>query len=575
MLNWLVSRIRKGEVDHLLGSDRAINAYLSTLPAGDPQQKLAVLDEWIEDPALLFSDLSAPLALHALARLDDFAQTSAEECWVRYFNEGASSFLSSSLLKCLQTHYTHLAGAYRHALTATVVPNAGDDRLKVRNSLARIATRAMTALAEQKKISHFSYAGTDADWWRQAHELLVFARVQGFLHIKQSLHPGSGEPTSVWREYLIALQFETAPLSTLNRPQMALLDILVRHVDASFICVDAFSPLTPFRVRIDQATGPSRCVPGQEESPAWRYFGPGQARTQLVRIKAAITTNKPPAWIPAFCKPGDCLDLLDQMIQHWSINPPQRQKTRQPQQRAMRVVNEFPLIRRMVSASEFVRSGRTLDYDTHLQQKELMRITLLGVTIEPSSLPIKTPQENLERMETAGDRQMTERWELIDKGERGLGTRYEFRRAWQEINALVGYRFEDEIDWRIGIIRRLGRSHGKPNAGLTTFSETPLSGQLDLCKGGNNCPWQQQTRETSGHGLIDAILVSRADKLLLIPREVYSVDRRGDLLLGSKRIPVQLMSLEASGPGYDLVRFRKVEASEASTLPISILRPFK
>jgi hypothetical protein len=39
----------------------------------------------------------------------------------------------------------------------------------------------------------------------------------------------------------------------------------------------------------------------------------------------------------------------------------------------------------------------------------------------------------------------------------------------------VGYRLEHEIDWRVGIIRRLGRSHGKPNAGLTVFLGIPAS----------------------------------------------------------------------------------------------------
>lgn len=575
MLNWLVSRIKSGEIDHRLGSDRAIDGYLATLPAADPQHTLAALEEWIDDPATLSAELPAALALHALARLDDFSQEAIEACWARYFQVGGPSYLSTVLLKQLQTHYVNLAGAYRHALALASAPESGEEIPKIRNALARIATRAMAALAEQKKITHFSYVGPDADWWQQAHELLTLARRFGILHIKQALHPGDSEPSSVWREYLIALQFETAPLSTLSRPQMALLDPLLRAIESSFVCVDAFSPQTPFRIRIDQVNGPSRCVPGQEDNPAWRYFGPGQARGHLIRIKAAIHSGKSPRWVPRFCEPAQSLALIDQLIMHWSINPPQRLKMRQPQKRALRVVNGFSQIRRMVSASEFVRSGRSLEYDTHLQQKELLRITLLGVVSEPSAAPVRTPLENLERMETAGDRQMTERWELIDRSERGLGTRYEFRRAWQEIGALVGYRFDDEIDWRVGIVRRLGRSHGKPNAGLTTFSDVPLGAQLDLCKGGPDCPWQQQTRDTSGHGFFDAILISRDEMLLLVPREVYSVDRRGTLLLGSERIPLQLMSLEASGPGYDLVRFRKAEASEASTLPISFSRLVK
>ncbi len=559
MLNWIVSRINQNETGHRLGNSRAIDTYLSALPMADPQQTLAVLDEWIDTPTQLWSELPAGQALHALVRLDDFAQDLIEACWARYFQEDSQSYLSAVLLKQLQTHYGNLACAYRHALNLAASPKNGGDPLKVRNSQAGIATRAMAALGEHKKITHFLYAEPGTDWWRRAHDLLTIARDLGILHIKQAVHPGDGEPSSVWREYLIALQFETAPLATLSRPQMAALERLVRAIEGSFICVDSFSPQTPFRIRIDRECGPSRCTPGQEDDPAWRYFGPGQARARLVQIKAAISTRKQPEWISSFCKPAETLALIDQLIQHWSINPPQRQKTRQMRRGMLRVVSGFSLIRRMVSASEFVRSGRSLDYDTHLQQKELLRITLFGVTTEPSPEPVKTPHDVLERLETAGDRQMTERWELIDRSEQGIGVRYEFRRAWQEIGALVGYRLEEEIDWRVGVVRRLGRSHGKPNAGLTTFGETPLSAQLDLCKGGTRCPWQQQTRETSGHGLIDAILISSSEKLMLIPREVFSPDRCGDLVLGNVRTKVQMLSREASGSDYDLVRFCELE----------------
>lgn len=554
MLNWLSSRLKQNPADHPLASNKAIDRYLAGIPAANPQHALAALDEWLAEPARLFAELPPAAAAHALLRLDDFAQAAVGQCWAGYFaNGGGRDYTSGLALKRLETHYGNVAATCGEALGALA---AGDGKRDAeRSQLARFAIRAMAALAARKKIGHLAYQGPDSTWWQAAHDLLFRARDLGILHTRQTAYPGS-ELSSVWREYLIALFFEVAPLANLTPAQMDALDRIVRWAQEHFICIDAFSPQTPFRIRMDRPDGPLRCAPGQSEEAAWRYFGPGPAHAELSKLRATLSAGRIPNWLPAHSARKDLVDLLLALLQHWSMTPPKRTQNRRRQEGTLFVAQGFALARRLIAASEFARSGRSLDYGGQVKYRTLMRSE---VHVEPEAPIARTPLENLQLLETAGDRQMMDQWEIIDLSPQGLGARFAHRRPWQAIGALVAYRHAAEVDWRIGVVRRLGRSHGVPNAGLATFPGTPQCGQLQALNKEDDGPWHQQTRDTSGLGLIDAILVAHDARLLLLPKDVYTPDRRVDLLLGGLRIQMRLAGVQASGDDYDLVLFRETD----------------
>ena len=556
MLNWLSSRLKQHQTNHPLGNDKAIDRYLAEIPLADPKHTLGALDEWLEQPSRLFAELPPPLAVRALSRLDEFAQPALTACWQTYFADDRRDYLADLTLKRLETYYTHIEAAYRHALS--LMPLAGNEaRDADKNELALLSLRAMSALNARKKIGHFTYQNPDADWWKAAHELLFLARNLSILHTLQSAYHGT-EPGTVWHEYMAGLVFEVAPLSTLSPAQVEALDCIARWAEPHFICMDTFSPQTPFRIRLDQTSGPERCLPGQEENQSCRYFGPAQAQGQLAQLRALVSTGKTPDWMPWFCTQKQTLDLLENLLKHWSMTPPKRLQNRHEQKGVLLITQGFTLARRMIAASEFVRSGRSLDYRGHDKYLHHLRAAGIDDTADPSTV-LKTPLESLQRLETSGDRQMMERWEVIDISARGLGARLPLRRPWQIIGALVAYRHDGEIDWHIGIVRRLGRSHGKPNAGLGIFEGTPQCGQLHLLNQEDDGLWDQQTRDTSGHGLIDAILVSAATRHLLLPKGTFTFDRRADFLLGGKRIPMRLTGIEASGDDYDLVLYRALD----------------
>lgn len=569
MLNWLSSRLPKNQLTHCLGSEAALKSYLAEIPAKNPQHALAALDEWIEEPARLFNELPLPAAIRALSRLDEFVQPQLAECQDSLFAASGSDHTTPFTLRRLEKHFEQLFSAYRLALAKLAAPAGKPGNEKAREALkdadkselARLALRAMAAQVARKKISHFSYQGANEAWWKATHELLYAARDLAILHTRLPAYPGR-EASSIWHEYLAGLIFEVAPLSNLTPVQMDALDAIAHWAAPHFVCVDSFSPRTPFCVRTDLAEGPKRYAAGQEASPSWRYFGPGPAHTHLVRLRALIGTGKPPDWLKTACASRELLDLLLRLLAQWSPTPPRRAANRLSSKGELRVTAGFALARRMIAASEFARSGRSLDYDSHLKRAHLFRSEGVALPEEPEEAR-KTPLEILQQLETAGDRQMMDTWDIIDLSAQGLGARFVFRRPWQAIGALVAYRPVEDVDWRVAILRRLGRSHGTPNAGLQVFAGIPRCAQVQARKQEGDNPWQQQTRDTSGLGLVDAIHLSAKDCLLLLPKGMFGAQRPVDLLLGGKRTPLRLIECQTSGNDYDLVLYEPLDAPPA------------
>lgn len=558
MLNWIVNRIKSADSDHPLGSEKGIGTYLAQVPVVNPQSTLQDLGQWLSAPEQLAADLTPENMARAVERLDEFAQEAVDRCWSGYFTENLQDYLSDLALRPLEAYYRHVFLAIRHTLEVLTAPGgkAADP-----NQLTRLAIRAMHALVQSKKISHFGYRGADAEWWRTCHEILFFARNLNILHSKQAIYPGSEQQTSVWREYLVGVLFEMAPLSNLTPPSMEALDCIVRWVESHCLFIDTFTPQTPFRINLDATDGPQRCTPDQEPGPAWRYFGPGPGTGHLTRLRASIqASRKVPEWLEgAHCSAKTCVDLLHLLIQHWSLTPPSRQQERVRVDRPMLVVSGLAMARRAIAASEFTRSGRSLDYKGHVRFLDLQRIEG-GAAPTQAPPPPKSPMETIELLESTGIKQVLDQWEALDVSAGGLGARLPFRRPWQAIGALVAYRYADEIDWRISLIRRLGRSQGRPNAGLTIFDGLPYCAQVQLPKQGEDCPWNEQIPETSGLGLLDAVLVSRESRLLAAPPGTFAMDQRADLIIGGQRRPIRLAGLQEAGPDYELILFREHEA---------------
>lgn len=562
MLNWLTSRLggSSGDSGHPLGTDRNIDAFLAEVPTVIPQRTLGELTDWLGDPAGLIDPLPLPQAARAVERLDEFAQDAVSRCW-------------TGLLADLQAHRpiqmdagvlkAFLAGS--HACNREIFRRLAADPSQDKRRLARFAARAMHNWVQLKKLGRMAYHATEAAWWADAHGLLRQARDLGTAHLNLTIYPQHLLLSSVWKEYQVGLLFETAPLTNLTGNEIDATDRLVRWIEPHCRFVDSPSSLTPFCVLPEGGNTPARWQEGQDHPPETRFFGIAQGQGQLTQLGAAIGRDqKLPEWLAASgCSRQQVQVLVQKLLAHWSATPPSRRHPRLNAKGTIRVVNGLDMVRRMVAASEFARSGRDLDYDTYLKDFHA-RHREHAVVADAAPPAPKTPMEVLRLLETAGDQQMMEHWEIIDISRGGMGVRFTARRPWQRIGALVAYRLEDELNWHIAVIRRLGSSHGRPNAGLACFGGTPACSQIRVASTVlERDAWSQRTRETSGEGWHNAIILSEEAKLLLIPSGIFSPECPVHLSVQGRWRTVSLVKLMGRGNDYDLAFYREQGAAPA------------
>jgi len=562
MLKWIKTRLKPEDdaPEHPLGSDANIEEWLRDIPTVDPQRVVLALDEWLDDPEHLAQQLTPAQFSRAVMRLDDFARPATLACWALLLKEFAQNQRTAALTRALETHFPRLHAAHWLAFQRLAGSHPPPDD---KSEMALHAVRAMAAWSRSKTLLRMLYRDPGNPWWEMAYEMNRVTREQGLQHTLCTPYAGM-EASSIWREFMVATLLETTPIATLTPNEIDASEGIVRLVEPRSIFADTPSTFTLFYIDLDQPAGPSRCTSGMSGGELRRYFGPGAGYQSLTQLRTMLVSEgKLPGWLEAS---GLSLEqaktLLATLISHWSTTPPQRTQARHRLNGKLLVTHGLDIIRRMVAATEFAHSGRSLDYEGYVKSLTARHRDHAVVSDIPP--PPRTPMDVLRLLETAGDRQMMEQWEITDISKQGLGARCTNRRPWHSIGALVGYRPEDEIDWHVGIIRRLGSSNGKPNVGLTTFGGTPQVSQVRPSNAKEDSLWSSQTQETSGLGWRDAIVVSSEDCLLLAPPGTFEVDRRIDISIGGRFRPARLAGLLGHAADYELIRYRESDAAPAA-----------
>lgn len=550
MLKSLVSRIRGERSDHPLGTADNLAAFLAELTGKRPAHGLMALRGWLAEAGTLVEQLPREACQRAILRLDEAAQPLLASLWDEAAHQLQTLDPQSEItFKTLESYYHTAARALEVALHLQEA--LAPQQLK---PLAVILARMLHALSREKLAARITFQDLSGEWWPATHALVEKARALGVLHIREALYPGERDDTSPWREYRIGLFFELGPLGNLSPRQTLLLDRIVAWAEPHFALAETPGATTPWRLRTDGLRSPERMLdlPPAEQAaePGWRYLGPGRVSMLLFPLKSDITRQRQlPDWLivpPANDK--EVVALLLRLMQHWSQTPPKRRHSRKDAQSTLRVVPGFDLARRMVAAGEYARSGRQLEYAAESQ--EALR---QAFSLTPDVTETLTPEQVLDQLETAGDRQMMERWELRDISLSGLGTRPAAKRQWHGVGALLGLRTDHSLHWRLAIIRRMTRSHGRSNVGLALLPGEPRCAQLVGLRRPDD-PW---ARERGGlRGTVDALIVDDKSGHLLAPLGTFSPGGVSmALVVGGARQTIVLQHLLESGPDYELIAY--------------------
>lgn len=316
--------------------------------------------------------------------------------------------------------------------------------------------------------------GDGADFRKECLRLFFAAQEAGLAtQRKRPYHDGA--ETSILQELASALLWETAPLESLTPEQVDYLDRFI-VAQGSAVVLKTGSPGTTAPYAVD-ANG--RLMPSAEEIPAGAalFIGPGPLLGLMAGLAKLPDSSPPPGWAEPLLPHTDMRTLkglAERMVAVWERKRFERGSARRQRDDQVRVTGGFNNIRRVIAYSTYVRNGGQLNaYGTPDRVfSERMREILVGIEEEKRRL---TPGETLTAMETAGDSQAVESWTVTDSSDRGYSLVVPGYRAWLAVGGLVALREEDQLDWRLAVVRRLQGAAQARRVGLELLAGEPLS----------------------------------------------------------------------------------------------------
>ena len=470
----LISRFQK-KSDHPLGSDENLEVLLAEIPQREPGYLLMDVDQWLAEMPTHVEEIGAAQALTALIRLDQFSREAADELLKRYLGAGRREFMSDAAWMTLNAHASHLLNCYTAALQA--LAHAAESSAD-KNRMARSAVCALRAWALGKKLQRFRYRASAPEHWQAAHDLMRLLARCNLLQASVVAYRGEQEMSAL-TEYLVGVYLEMLPLGNLVAQQIEFIDNFLRYSGVLELTQEPHAH-SSFQIDIAGAKPPQRRSADATGHAAMRYCSTARLRALLMKLAAQIKRQEAvPEWVrnvPAEVDQIEAAILL--LILAWAPAPPQRQSERVRQENSLKVIFGFGMVRRMIAASNFARLGRTLDYegtdfDSLFEANRFGRVRIESqaeAEVEESK-PKVDPLAILEKLELAGDKAQMETWRQLDCSATGLGAACPILLARHRIGVLVGFRYRDAIDWRIAIMRRIGRDEAnRPSIGLETLT---------------------------------------------------------------------------------------------------------
>ncbi|MBK9351359.1 MAG: hypothetical protein IPN05_14740 [Sulfuritalea sp.] len=166
------------------------------------------------------------------------------------------------------------------------------------------------------------------------------------------------------------------------------------------------------------------------------------------------------------------------------------------------------------SPPHFARMGRSLKYRQRLESiTRQFEATRFGSVTPNDEGPgqvnnaqageeVLTPLQILRKLETGGDEAQMEHWTQVDGSESGIGFIVPAVLPRHRIGVLLCFRETDGMDWRMGVIRRIGRdAANRPSVGIETLAWPSICALAKPC--GQESAWTK-VADGGGHGWSDA-----------------------------------------------------------------------
>ena len=576
MFKWLIKQFSAdGDDPDSLGSEKGLEAFIARMPETSPANAVEALSERFEHADAL--DIGPQKLRRALKRIDEAAQEPLAALWSHLFDDPLARTLNDTTWLTLARYYRNVHAGYRVCLQA--LPERSVQSDSERADAVLIAGRAMAALGRYKTLLKMRYRDVEPGFWGHVMELATWSSKFGGSSTLIELYPRGGAQSSFEREYLIALLFEAAPFANLLPPQMVALDLMLRRFCANYQFSDHYRDSTPFVIDLEGDPIARRWLKGLNPREGLRFFGVASAYAQIAALRKQARANRLiPSWLAdAKLDVPSYRMLLDLLVSHWSVDPPLRLQRRTRSEGEILVTHGVNLVRRMIAAAEYAKSGGRLSYEDNTPYDfKIFRSVRFGTVAEESSENKNgrslSPLEMLQKFELEGDRQMTERWTISDVSDAGLGASVHAHGGWARIGMLVGFRRMDSLEWQVGIIQRLSRSsRGRLSVGLKLIAAIPYCARLRVATpDSTNSLVGLSKAEDAYH---DCILLKGKDATsVLLEPAAFAGRRDGAISFDKRWHPVKLEQSLQDGYDYEQIAIRVLSEAQDTELKVASQR---
>ncbi len=554
MFDWLSRNLGlRNKSTHPLAGAEALRGIIEDLPQANRAKALQELADWLALADRV--DLSPTDRVAAIRTLDAEGLLLAREVMIDYLQSSPTQHRAEQNWFALTTYHARVFEASRSALRDLF--DADKPLSRDKGTATHLAARALAALAERKKLIRMRYRAVETATWGDLYGTFQLAEQLGIARKSVRL-PETAMDTSAYREFLLAVLFELAPIGSIDHVQMEYLDRIVRVLLDSFSVREAPDTYTLWVVDLAMSAPPQRFHADATLRMSQRFLAPGRAHFELVNLAREIRRARAlPSYLLIDGIEGvqSAVNLLEKLVQHWSRTPPRRVYDRAQLQEGIDVVHGYREIRRMIAGIAYLRlTEASAGGGLSRQQRE--EFSRYGFVSEQGDQQQATQDEiaRVRAMIETQNRQMTSQWVLTDISDFGYGAIAQGATQWMQVGLLLGLRRAHDADWTAGVIRRLSRNmEGHATVGVQRFPGIGSCGRIGALDNRQVSVFERSL-DPGVSVYFDAIALLEDNSVLVEPG-VHVDNARFRMVIGSKRTTIKFVQLLERGANFEHVRY--------------------
>jgi len=487
--------------------DGAVVNFTATLPP-DPARMLEEIGARIEGVHRM-TDIRVAEAIE-MVQAADLQGTDLVRELRTSFLAGGTDTESSDHVRIWEvvSHYSsQLASAY--VALARLFQTYAKGWVDAGDKLPMVIARAIRATSSRMTWQRMGYRPVDSDIWQVLSQLLSYAEDKGLLSAQVLVYE---DKSTFQREFVKPLMLTMSAVDNLPPVEVDIAASVIAYFAERFELQSYPTQSCYFLINVDQWTPAARYRSGETVRLGSRFFGPGDAISEVEKLSARLAEGANSAnqiKLHEFADIETVVRVLAHLERHWTNTRPERREVRR------HLLSEIAVV---LGFSEIVKC------------------------IESKYLSVKDEDE--EEFET---------WAVENESEGGYGTVLPAERGKKlRVGELIAIRTPGSRVWGVGVIRRLlaVQDVARRYVGIQMLARGIQVVQL----------MNAETGERTGTGLLLPSHVGdsagKGEINLLLPAGGFSPDFNVEMWVYDKRYLLEPQIALETGDDFVVTRFR-------------------